>query len=109
MESVTHSHDHHNYHPPYYQKPGYFDNLINPLRRLVDGIQVKHSRLAHLICQTIPCCCPFERDLKLFGRTFHVPPMCKLNPLYDNFVGLRFRALSYLSDVCGEDVTKYIC
>jgi len=108
MESVTHDHHHDNYHPPNYQKSR-FSGLLNPLRVWVDGIQVKNSRFAHLICQTIPCCCPFERDLKLFGRSFHVPPMCKLNPLYDNMVGLRFRALSYLSDECGEDVTKYIC
>ncbi len=108
MESVTHDHHHDNYHPPNHQKSR-FSFLLNPLRAWVDRIQVKNYRLAHLICQTIPCCCPFERDLKLFGRSFHVPPLCKLNPLYDNLVGLRFRALSYLSDECGEDVTKYIC
>ncbi|MBR8835519.1 MAG: Mo-dependent nitrogenase C-terminal domain-containing protein [Stigonema ocellatum SAG 48.90 = DSM 106950] len=108
MESVTHTHDHHSYHPSNYRKPGSFD-ILSPLRRFVDGILVKNSRFAHFICKTIPCCCPFERDLKLFGRSFHVPPMCKLNPLYDNLVGLRFRALSYLADDCGEDVTKYIC
>jgi hypothetical protein len=108
MESVSHNHDHHNLHPPNQQKSGKF-NILNPLRHWVDQIQVKNYRFAHLICQTIPCCCPFERDIKLFGRVFHVPSLCKLNPLYDNFVGLRFRALSYLSDICGEDVTKYIC
>jgi hypothetical protein len=45
----------------------------------------------------------------LFGTFFHVPPLCELNPFYNELVFLRFRALSYLSDVCGEDVTKYIC
>ncbi len=108
MESVNHTHHEHNYHPPNTQKSRHFD-ILYPLRSLVDKIQVKNARFAHLICQTIPCCCPFERDIKLFGRVFHVPALCKLNPLYDNFVGLRFRALAYLSDVCGEDVTKYIC
>ncbi|WP_333281761.1 MULTISPECIES: Mo-dependent nitrogenase C-terminal domain-containing protein [unclassified Microcoleus] len=38
---------------------------------------------------------------------FHIPPMCKLNPLYEELVGLRFRSLSFLADVCGEDVTPY--
>ncbi|ARV60580.1 nitrogenase [Nostocales cyanobacterium HT-58-2] len=108
MKTITHTHNHPNPHPPTYKKSGSFD-LLYPLRRLVDGIQVKNARLAHLICQIIPCCCPFERNFKLFGRTFYIPALCKLNPLYDNFVGLRFRALSYLADECGEDVTKYIC
>ncbi|WP_193195409.1 Mo-dependent nitrogenase C-terminal domain-containing protein [Nostoc sp. MG11] len=112
MESInhthTHSHPHPNYHPPNQKKSGSFD-ILNPLRRVVDGIQVKHNRIAHLICQTIPCCCPFERKINLFGRIFDIPALCKLNPLYNEFVGLRFRALSYLADECGEDVTKYIC
>ncbi|MBN3947524.1 MAG: Mo-dependent nitrogenase C-terminal domain-containing protein [Nostoc sp.] len=113
METINHSHEHThthpNYHPPNYKKPGKFHNLLNPLRRVVDGIQVKNNRIAHLICQIIPCCCPFEQQFKLFGRSIDIPALCKLNPLYDEFVGLRFRALSYLADVCGEDVTKYIC
>jgi hypothetical protein len=43
------------------------------------------------------------------GHRFHIPPMCKLNPFYNEFVSLRLRALAYLSDDCGEDVTQYIC
>ncbi|WP_083468725.1 Mo-dependent nitrogenase C-terminal domain-containing protein [Nostoc piscinale] len=105
MDSINHTHSHVHFHPPNYKK----SPLLNPLRRLVDGIQVKHNRFAHLICQVIPCCCPFERNISLFGRTYHIPALCKLNPLYDEFVGLRFRALSYLADECGEDVTRYIC
>jgi Mo-dependent nitrogenase C-terminus len=105
----THTHEHTHYHPPSYQKKSRFLDILYPLRRLVDGIPVKNSRIAHLICQIIPCCCPFERNIKLLGHTVHIPPLCKLNPLYDDLVGLRFRALSFLSDVCGEDVTKYIC
>lgn len=103
MGYVTHTHDnHHLQNDPR-------KDWLHPLRNLVDKIPVKNRRLAHLICRFIPCCCPFERDLQLFGRRFHIPALCKLNPLYDNFVGLRFRALAYLSDVCREDVTKYIC
>jgi hypothetical protein len=65
-------------------------------------------KLAHRLCQLIPAQCPFERDVKLFGRTlFHIPPMCKLNPLYEEVVALRFRALCYLADECGEDITAY--
>jgi Mo-dependent nitrogenase C-terminus len=84
-----------------------FDLLI-PLRRQIDRIQVCNAGLAHRLCQMIPAQCPFERDVKIFGKTlFHIPPMCKLNPLYDEVVALRFRALCYLADECGEDISCY--
>ncbi len=85
----------------------YYD-ILQPLRQRVDSIQVRDRQLAHRLCKLIPSQCPFERDVKLFGKTlFHIPPMCKLNPLYDEVVGLRFRAMCYLADDCGEDVSRY--
>lgn len=79
-----------------------------PIRRWLDQIEIQNSKLAHSICQLIPAQCPFERDIKILGRTlFHIPPLCKLNPVYDQVVALRFRALCYLADVCGEDITPY--
>ncbi|MGL5062598.1 MAG: Mo-dependent nitrogenase C-terminal domain-containing protein, partial [Microcoleus sp.] len=83
--------------------------FLDPIRHWLDRIDVHSPRLAHLICQLIPCTCPFERKFALFGIFFHTPPLCELNPFYNEFVFLRFRALSYLSDVCGENVDKYIC
>ena len=83
-------------------------DIFKPLRRKIDDIQVRNHRLAHLICQVIPCRCPFERDICLFGRTIvSIPPLCKLNPLYEEVVSLRFRALCYFADECGEDVGCY--
>ncbi|WGV26651.1 Mo-dependent nitrogenase C-terminal domain-containing protein [Halotia branconii] len=83
-------------------------NILQPLRRRLDSIQVGDRQLAHRLCKLIPAQCPFERDVKLFGKTlFHIPPMCKLNPLYEEVVGLRFRAMCYLADECGEDVSQY--
>ncbi|MEH2372927.1 Mo-dependent nitrogenase C-terminal domain-containing protein [Nostoc sp.] len=85
----------------------YWD-ILQPLRHRVDNIQVRDRQLAHRLCKLIPSQCPFERDVKLFGKTlFHIPPMCKLNPLYEEVVGLRFRAMCYLADDCGEDVSHY--
>lgn len=81
---------------------------LKPLRQWLDHLQVNDRQLAHRLCQLIPAQCPFERDIQLFGKTlFHIPPLCKLNPLYDELVYLRFRALSYLADDCGEDVSAY--
>ncbi|MCF4970218.1 MULTISPECIES: Mo-dependent nitrogenase C-terminal domain-containing protein [Nostocales] len=83
-------------------------DLLQPLRRWLDSIEVRDRQFAHRLCQLIPAQCPFERDINLFGKTlFHIPPLCKLNPLYEEVVSLRFRAMCYLADECGEDVTKY--
>jgi hypothetical protein len=81
---------------------------LRPIRAWLDQIEVQNVRLAHLLCQWIPAQCPFERDVQLFGRVlFHIPPLCKLNPFYDEVVALRFRALCYLADECGEDIMPY--
>jgi hypothetical protein len=81
---------------------------LSPIRSWLEHLQVKDRRWAILICTLIPCSCPFERDIHLLGRMlFHVPPLCHLNPFYDELVGLRFRALCYLTDQCGEDVSRF--
>ncbi len=93
----------------YLQHPEHHPDLLNPIKHWLDDLQVKDARLARFMCKMIPPQCPFERDIKLFGhKIIHIPPMCKLNPLYDQLVGLRFRSLSYLADECKEDISKYI-
>ena len=83
-------------------------DIFHSLRQRLDSFQVSSPKLAHRLCQLIPAQCPFERDITLFGRKLcHIPPMCKLNPLYEEVVALRFRALCYLADECGEDITAY--
>lgn len=82
---------------------------LHALKDWLDGMEMHDPRIARFVCKMVPSQCPFERDVKLFGRkVIHIPPMCKLNPLYDQLVGLRFRALSYLADECGEDISEYI-
>ncbi len=84
-------------------------DAIAPLREWLDGLEIHDPSLARFLCKMIPSQCPFERDVKLFGRKIvHIPPLCKLNPLYEQLVSLRFRALSYLADECQEDVTPYL-
>lgn len=84
-------------------------DALQPVRDWLDGLDIQDPRVARFLCKMIPSQCPFERDVKLFGhKVVHIPPLCKLNPLYDQLVGLRFRALSYLADECGEDVSEYI-
>lgn len=83
-------------------------DILKPLRQRIDNFQVRDRAFAHQVCRLIPAQCPFERDIQVFGKTIlHIPPMCKLNPLYEEVVSLRFRALCYLADECGEDVSQY--
>ncbi len=82
--------------------------LLQSLRQWLNDIEVKNEKLARTICQIIPTQCPFERTISLFGRTIlSIPPLCKLNPLYEEVVALKFRAMCFLADECGEDVSKY--
>ncbi|PAX55894.1 Mo-dependent nitrogenase C-terminal domain-containing protein [Brunnivagina elsteri] len=84
------------------------NDLLSPICNWLESIEIKNPKLAHSLCKIIPSQCPFERDVIVFGKKlFHIPPMCKLNPFYEQVVGLRFKALCYLADVCGEDVTAY--
>jgi tellurite resistance protein len=83
-------------------------DMLRPMRDWLDGLEIHDPSVAEFLCKMIPSQCPFERDIKLFGhKVVHIPPLCKLNPLYEQLVSLRFRALSYLADECGKDVSQY--
>jgi len=94
---------------PSLPKPPTGFDIFAPLKHWIDGLEVSDRSFAHLVCKVIPCCCPFERTLTFFGRSFHIPPLCKLNPVYNELVSLRFRSLAYLTDICCEDVSHYLC
>lgn len=96
-------------HPPAGNKGHSKLEPLKPAREWLDQLSVEDPRLARFVCKLVPSQCPFERDVKVFGhKLVHIPPMCKINPLYEQLVGLRFRALSYLADDVGEDVTPYL-
>jgi tellurite resistance protein len=90
------------------QQSGASLDMLHSVREWLDQTEINNPYIARLICRMIPAQCPFERDVVLFGRkVVHIPPMCQLNPLYEQLVGLRFQALSYLADECNEDVSRY--
>jgi hypothetical protein len=83
-------------------------DILCPLKQWLDSMEIQNPQSARTIAKLIPAQCPFERDIVVFGRKIaHIPPLCKLNPLYEQLVGLRFRALCYLVDQCGEDIQSY--
>ncbi|MBE9228245.1 Mo-dependent nitrogenase C-terminal domain-containing protein [Phormidium sp. LEGE 05292] len=92
----------------FYSRQQFFGILVQPVSHWLASLQVKEAKLAHFLCKLIPAHCMFERDIKLLGRTlFHIPALCKLNPFYIQLVELRFRALCFLANDCGEDVSQY--
>lgn len=83
-------------------------DVLKPVKQWLERVPVEDPQIAHRIVSIIPADCPFERDINVFGRTVgRIPPMCKLNPLYDQLVMLRFKAMCYLVDECGEDGSAF--
>ena len=84
---------------------------LNPwqlLQQWLEGLEINEEQTARRIVKLIPAQCPFEREIQMFGRVvLRIPALCKFNPLYEQLVGLRFRALCFLVDSCGEDITPY--
>lgn len=63
-------------------------DLLLPIRQKLDAIEIHNSKLARLLCRVIPASCPFESDIKLFSAlVIQIPPLCKLNPLYEQLIG----------------------
>ncbi|WP_318733976.1 MULTISPECIES: Mo-dependent nitrogenase C-terminal domain-containing protein [unclassified Roseofilum] len=95
-------------HPELQENDRTITHYLNPLRRCLNRLEIRDESMAHFLCRLIPVQCPFARDLYLFGRKIgYIPPLCKLNPLYEEVVALRFRALCYLADECGQDIHIY--
>lgn len=89
--------------------------LLQSVRQYLESVEIHNPKLARLLCQIIPNHCPFEREIKLGDGSakrlpvrrrrrrhriiFRIPPMCKLNPFYNQIVSLRFKCLCYLATV----------
>ena len=84
------------------------NDCLSPLRQWLNQLEIRQEYWANVLCRLIPVQCPLARDIYLFGRKIgQIPPLCKLNPLYEEVVALRFRTLCYLADECGQDIRSY--
>lgn len=84
-------------------------DILNPVRQRLEEIEINDPKTAKLIVRLIPAQCPFAREITLFGYGVgRIPPLCKLNPLYDQLVSLRFRCLCFLADQCSEEIHSYL-
>jgi Mo-dependent nitrogenase C-terminus len=91
------------------QKNNYkYSNPLRIVKKWLDSLEVQEENSARRIVKLIPSQCPFAREVRIGDRViFRIPALCKLNPLYEQLVFLRFRALCFLADRCGEDITQY--
>lgn len=84
--------------------------VLLPLQMIkirLEKLEIKERETAKKIVSLIPNQCPFAREIRLFNWYLgKIPPLCKLNPLYEDLMILRFRALSFLCEM-GEDITPY--
>jgi hypothetical protein len=72
---------------------------LAPIRTWLDHLTVRDPHTASFLTRIIPAQCPFARTIRLGNYTLlQIPPLCKLNPLYDELMSLRFRALCYLAE-----------
>jgi len=51
---------------------------------------------AKIIKAIVPAACPFARTLRVGGVSCTIPPLCKLNPFYDDLMAMRVEALEAL-------------
>jgi hypothetical protein len=86
-------------------------NLIispfNIIKKRLENLEIRTKETAEKIVSLIPNNCPFAREVRVFNLSIlKIPPLCKLNPFYEDLMMLRFRALSFLCEM-GEDITPY--
>lgn len=78
------------------------------LKQRLNNLEINQAQTARLIVRLIPAQCPFAREIRAFGKVIvRIPASCKFNPLYEELIGLRFRALCFLADQCSVDITPY--
>ncbi|VEP14953.1 Nitrogenase (fragment) [Hyella patelloides LEGE 07179] len=75
--------------------------LFRELQKQLESIEINSLVIARLLCKIIPNNCPFERKIQFGNHTIiSIPPLCKLNPFYDQLIALRFKSSVYLMEKC---------
>jgi len=70
-------------------------NLWKPIKNWLNNLEIQTTTFAKL-CAVIPAQCPFERNISIGKFTIKIPPLCHLNPLYEELIQLRYKALIFL-------------
>ncbi len=70
--------------------------IVELIRSKIESIEIKDKETAEKIVKVVPQSCPFARKIQVGTFKVTIPPLCKVNPMYDQLMELRFRALCYL-------------
>lgn len=73
--------------------------MLNTIKQALERIEIGSQAQANLLCNLIPSACPFARTLHIGIFKLVIPPLCKVNPFYDDLMMLRFKAQCYLAEV----------
>ncbi|MGB3402679.1 MAG: Mo-dependent nitrogenase C-terminal domain-containing protein [Microcoleaceae cyanobacterium] len=79
--------------------------LLFQIRLWIETFEISHPQVAQVLSK-IPASCPFAREIRLWGYTLQIPPLCHLNPVYDSLMLLRFRALTFLDETHPEKTAQ---
>ncbi|MEN9215786.1 MAG: Mo-dependent nitrogenase C-terminal domain-containing protein [Gloeomargarita sp. HHBFW_bins_162] len=89
-------------------RKNYWSRVWMPVKTWLNHIEIHDPRMARRLCQWIPARCPFQREIWFRGRCLlRIPALCQLNPVYEELLQLRWRALCFLAEECGDDVSCY--
>jgi len=72
-------------------------DLWRPVRSWLNHLEIRSTRVAKLFSY-IPTRCPFERKISIGKFIFKIPALCHLNPVYEEIMELRYRALMFLEN-----------
>ncbi len=72
--------------------------MLNHIKQLLESIEINSTQQANLLCNLIPSACPFARTIHLGRYSLVIPPLCKINPLYEQLMELRFKAECYKAE-----------
>lgn len=73
-------------------QPNY--SLISAFKEALNNFEFTNKDRAERFVKLIPNSCPFAREVKAFGKTIvNIPPLCKINPLYEEIMMLKFRTI----------------
>ena len=68
-----------------------------PLKQWLDSLDLGDEMIFSFVVQLFPSQCPFERDFIFLVACWSLsfPPMCKIHPLFEQLVALRFRCICH--------------
>jgi len=73
--------------------------LLRSVRHWLDALEVREPRVARLLCKLIPAQCPFERDIKLFGKSLSYATVVQAQPALRTISWPTLRSMCYLEGI----------